>query len=153
MTASGDNLASNSKSRRLPTRAQGVTLLGMVLTIGSLFLAWERISLTPEQRMLPTYYSATNITNTGLQTAAHWPLTLCAIACGLSLLWTPAGNARLPLLFTQGLGGMFCLLIPLRQFVQSGYAPLPGVIVGMFGGSLLLFGAFDRATVPSQPIS
>src|SRR5262249_51709238 len=130
VTAPGDNLSPAPRSRRLPTRSEAMTLLGMTAAIGSLFLPWDR--LPPETAAFPAYYKGSPFLS-GFQTTAHWPLTICAVVCGLALLWAPTANARLPLMFLQGLGGLLCLLIPLRQFVQSGFAPLPGVLVALIG--------------------
>ena len=148
VTASRYNPSVKKQPRRLPTRSETATLLGMVLAIGSLFLVWERVTPPKELAVLPPLYA--NPVRTGFQTNAHWPLTVCACICGLMLLWTPGQKSRLPLLFMQSLCGLLCLMIPLNQFRESGFAPLPGVIVGLFGGALLLFGAMDRFTVPIQ---
>jgi len=150
VTASGDNPSSPVTPRRLPTRAETVTLLGMVLVIGSLFLPWERITVPPEVALFPTLYKGPSVI-TGFQTAAHWWLPFCAAGCGLSLLWSPTTTARLPLLFIQSLCGLICLLIPLTQWVTSKFTLLSGVLMALGGGVCLLFGAVDRFTGPSQP--
>jgi hypothetical protein len=149
VTASGDNPSSPATPRRLPTRADAATLLGMVLAIGSLYLPWKPIPLPAEYAAFPTLYKGPSVVS-GFQTYAHWPLTICAAGCGLSLLWRPTANTRLPLLFIQGLFGLICLLIPLSQWVQSNFAPLSGVLTAVGGGAILLFGAVDRYTGPSQ---
>jgi len=146
-----DNLTPGLPSRRHATRAEGATLLGMLLVIGSLFLAWERqkaAQMVPLPGALYTDLSGMpkEVVVTGFQTAAHWPLTLGAILCGAALLWSPDEKTRLPLAFLQGVCGLLCFVIALRAFAQGGFAPLPGVIVALIGGGLLAFGAIDRFT-------
>ena len=145
MTASGDYVPGRIVPRSRPTRAEAAVLLGMTMSIVSLFLPWDRITVPQQIALFPTLYNGPSVLS-GFQNAVHWPLSVCGILCGLTLVWSPIAKARLPLLFTQTLCGLVCLLIPLRQFVQSGYQPLSGVLVALVGGALLLFGALDRAT-------
>ena len=131
-------------------------MVGMCLAIGSLFLAWERHSMerqTPIPGALFTNVTGvpTVVTVQGFHTSAHWPLTLGAICCGITLLWGIESKNRLPLAFVHGIGSVLCLLIPLRWLVQSGFAFLPGVLVALIGSLLLAFGAVDRFSVPPHP--
>ena len=147
MTVSDDDPASERPRRRLPTRAEATTLVGMTGAIGSLFLPWERMSPPAETASFPAYYAGSSLL-TGFQTFAHWPLTLSAAVCGLCLLWAPVAKIRLPLLYVQSIGGLVSLLIPLTQWMSSKFAPWPGVLIALFSGALLLFGALDRFTGP-----
>lgn len=127
----------------------------MCLTVGSLFLTWERLS-PGRQTPLPgaLYTNLADLPSVvmvqGFHTSAHWPLTVGAICCGMTLLWTPEGKNRIPLGFVHGFGGLLCLLIALRWWMQSGFAFLPGILVALLGSLLLVFGAVDRFSVPSH---
>lgn len=132
--------------RRFLSRAELLTLFGMVLIFSSLFFAWERYSADAMQTAgLPALYKAKglSITRTGFGTNAHWPLMICSVVSCLLLLWTPTPITRLPLALVQGACGLACLVIALTKL-----ALLPGVLIGLIGGALLTWGALDRFSQP-----
>lgn len=132
--------------RRLLTRAEAETLLGMLLTVFSLFLAWRREDLSMLLRGVPLSGAVyTNgLTHSGFAYAAiWWPLTIGATICGAALLWTPRRTTRLQIATVQGACGLACLMIALTHF-----ALLPGVLTAIVGSVLLLFGAIDRYLAP-----
>lgn len=130
--------------RQFMTRAELVTMVGMLLVVFSLFFAWERpvVKMPP----LPSMYMDLKIRpRTGFASEARWPLILCALVCGTTLLWAPTEKLRLPLAVVQGACGLACLVIALTKL-----ALLPGTLMGLLGGALLTYGAVDRFTVPTQ---
>ena len=136
---------SNQPSRRLLTRAEAATLLGMILCILSLFLAWP----VPFGGMLVAPAIVMDLTRTGAAIPeVRWPVTGGAILAGLLLALSPAlGSGTLwvtPLAFVQALCGLVCFIIALMHFGM-----LPGPLVELLGGALLTFGAVDRLGQPS----
>ena len=122
--------------RRLLTRAEAMTLLGMLLCIFSLFLAWP----VPYNGKLVAPAIVINLTRTGAAIEeVRWPVTVGAILCGLLLAFTPSPSSRVPLAFVHALGGLLCFMIALLHFGMQ-----PGPIVELLGGALLTFGAVDR---------
>jgi hypothetical protein len=134
--------------RRFLNRAEAATLLGMVLTVASLFLVWK--SVNPGellQQPLPAEFLSHNITNTGLSLPSiFWPLLLSATLSSATLLWTPTTQTRLPIFVVQLAFGLTCFIISLAHF-----ALLPGIVVALAGSALLLFGAVDRYMQTAPP--
>ena len=128
------------KFNRLLTRAETVTLLGMILCIFSLFLKWPlpMSGKVPMSALSPAM--VVNMTRTGaLMDDVKWPVTAAAILSGLLLAVAPAGSSRMPLTFVQALCGLVCFIIALMHFGM-----LPGPLIDLAGGGLLTFGAVDR---------
>ncbi|HZT40800.1 MAG TPA: hypothetical protein VFA07_01355 [Chthonomonadaceae bacterium] len=130
--------------RRLLTRAEAETLLGMLLVVCSLFLAWGRENLTPELKRLglsgAVFAGGLSPTHSGFfYPSLCWPLLGGAILCGASLLWPPEGKTRVPVSAVHGACALACLLIALIHF-----ALLPGALLGVLGAALLTLGAIDR---------
>jgi len=124
------------------TRAEIVTLLGMLLVVASLFLTWKRV--TPQdQALLGTmalYRSPQVIMDrNGFQVQVWQVLTLCAAVSCSTLLWANTPETRLSLGAVQGASALACLVIALTHFTL-----LSGVLVALCGGALLTFGAIDR---------
>lgn len=123
--------------RRLLTRAEAAVLLGMLLVVGSLFLTWESHTLTVP---LPALLAGKQEwRRNGFGTTAWQPLTLCSVLAATLLMWTVSPRNRLPVLLTQIACGLSCVVIALARF-----ALLPGVLIGLTGGALLMAGALDR---------
>ena len=126
--------------RHFPLRGEIAILAGMVLVVVSLFLAWtqekpdiggyQAFALHVEGAMVP---------HSGFGTTLWVPLTVCAVLCASTLLWTVTPQNRLALSATAGAGGLACMVIALSHF-----ALLPGLLLGLTGSVLLLFGALDR---------
>jgi len=124
--------------RRLLNRAEAVTLLGMLLCIVSLFLAWPLPVIG--KLITPAMYMNLNRTVRGADMPeVHWPVMIGAIACGLLLAFTPSPNSRIQIAFVQALCGLVCLIVGFMHFAMQ-----PGPIVDVIGGALLTFGAVDR---------
>ena len=141
---------SDTAFRRLLTRAEAETLLGMLLVVCSLFLAWGREDLTPALRRLglsgAVFAGGLNPTHSGFfYPSVCWPLLTGAILCGAALLWPPDGKTRLPVSVIQGACALACLLIALVHF-----ALLPGALLGVLGAALLVLGALDRIIRPAE---
>ena len=124
---------------RFITRAEAMTLLGMIVCVSSLFLAW------PAKNNLVAAAAAAAAIHLDLTLRGQsipevrWPIFICAIACGATLLFSADAKSRTPIAVFQGLCGLVCFVTALTHF-----ALLPGVIAGVIGGSLLTFGAIDR---------
>lgn len=140
------SLPSQTPAKRPPflTRAEFATLLGMILVVFSLFLAWERPPLHAPLPQ-PSLYMEMK-PRTGLGSPVMWPLLICAVLCGATLLWTPSEKTRLPISAVQGAGGLACLVIALTRL-----SLLPGLLVGLVGAALLVFGAIDRFSTATGP--
>lgn len=123
---------------RVITRAESLTLVGMVTTIGSLFLPWTKV---PVASLLPlgALYAQPLVARSGFAVGVHWPLTLGALLCGACLLWTPDGRHRTTLVFAQAAGALTCLVLALTRF-----ALLPGPLVALVAAILLGLGAVER---------
>ena len=129
--------------RHFLNRAEAATLLGMILTVLSLFLVWKNESLSIP---LPAIIVG-KTTRTGLGlTEVFWPLLLGSSLSSSLLLWTPDEKTRLPLLVAQLAFGLTCFVVTLAHF-----APLPGVLTALVGSALLLFGAVERYRTASRP--
>lgn len=138
----GWSSGTGAQFRRLLTRAEAVTLLGMILCIFSLFLPWP---VPFSGRALPAAI-VINLTRTGAaMDEVRWPVTIGAILSGLLLAFTPSAAARIPLAFVQALCGLICFIIALMHFGIQ-----PGPLIELFGGALLTFGAVDRLGQPPQ---
>ena len=128
--------------RRFLTRAEAAILMGMVAVISSLFLTWR----VQKPELLSTAFplGAVHIENLSVQHNGFGancaaPLTLCAALCACTLMWDITPKNRLALSAAGGAGAFACVIIALTRF-----ALLPGVILGLVGGGLLLFGVVDR---------
>ena len=140
----------DSAFRRLLTRAEAETLLGMLLVVCSLFLAWGREDLTPELKRLglsgAVFAGGLNPTHGGFfYPSVCWPLLGGALLCGVALLWSPEEKTRLPISAVHGACALACLLIALVHF-----ALLPGALLGILGAALLVLGAIDRTMRPTE---
>ncbi len=131
--------------RRLLARAEAVTLGGMVLVVSSLFFLWEkRLSDVPpalQAGALRVESLTVPLDGFGARVAA--PLTICAVLCASTLLWDATEKNRMALGAAGGAGGLACVVIALTRF-----APLPGILLALAGGALLLWGAIERASPP-----
>lgn len=131
--------------RRLLARAEAVTLGGMILVVASLFFLWEkRLSDVPpalQAGALRIESLTVPLDGFGARVAA--PLTICAVLCAATLLWDATEKNRMALGAAGGAGGLACVVIALTRF-----APLPGVLLTLAGGALLLWGAIERASPP-----
>lgn len=122
--------------RRFLNRAEAAILLGMILVVLSLFLAWKREAVSVP---LPAVFAGTTVrTGLGLATV-FWPLLLCSSVSSALLLWPPDSRARSGFFMVQLVCGLTCMVVTLTHM-----ALLPGVLVALVGSSLLLFGAVDR---------
>jgi hypothetical protein len=132
-----------ARTRPFLTRAELATLIGMTLCVASLFLIWKR---QPIDQTLIHSMPATLVLNVpadlpvkGFDLPLHWPLTFCAVFCGVGLLILPKPQNRSRWAVVHLLSATVCLLLPLIRFALQA-----GVLVGLLGGSLLLFGALER---------
>ena len=124
--------------RRLLSRAEAATLIGMIVSVFSLFLTWERV---PLKQLAPVgaMFAISEVTHSGLGTSARWPVTVCAALCSLMLLWTSNRDNHLPVSVIQGACGLTVLVIALTHL-----SVLPGVLLALLGGGLLTYGAVER---------
>src|SRR5689334_20840025 len=84
--------------RRLLSRAEAVTLLGMLLCIISLFLAWPLPVIA--KLVTPAMYMNLRRTVRGADMPeVHWPVLVPAIACGLLLAYSPSPSSRVQTAF------------------------------------------------------
>jgi hypothetical protein len=123
--------------KRFLTRAEAMTLLGMIACIASLFFKWPAPINTP---LPPAIHIDLTLLGQSIS-GVNWPMKICAIASGATLMFTTNAKTRLPLAVFQGLCGLVCFVISLTHF-----APIAGPLTGLFGGGLLTFGAVDRYT-------
>lgn len=125
--------------RRFLSRAEMLTLIGMLLVISSVYLIWER--RTAEATGVPGALFAASVTiqRSGRTPHIMLPLTVCALIAGASLLWTADAKSRLMVGLIQGACGLACVVVALSRF-----ALLPGVLLGLTGGALLVYAAADR---------
>jgi hypothetical protein len=128
--------------KRLLTRAEAVTLLGMLLCILSLFLQWP----VPISGKIIPAAMVISLTRTGAaMPEVRWPVTAGAILSGLLLAFVQSPSSRVPLAFVQALCGLVCFIIALMHF-----GILPGPVIELIGGAMLTFGAVDRLGQPAQ---
>ena len=137
--------SSNSKMKRFLSRAEAATLIGMALSVFSLFLTWRvtgphGAAVTQDARVRFEFLES------GFQLGLHWILLAGAVLSSAGLLFVPNPKNRLPLVLIQVAGGLVCFLIGLRYL-----APLPGVLLDLAGGALLVFGAVDRFSASQEP--
>ncbi len=135
----------DSSMKRFLTRAEAVTLIGMALTVFSLFLVW-RVSGLPGGVASPEAIARFELRENGFNLGLHWILLFGGVLSSVGLLFQPNPKNRLPLACVQGAGGLICFLTALRYF-----APLPGVLLGILGGAMLVFGAVDRFSAAQEP--
>jgi hypothetical protein len=141
--------------RRFLTRAEAVTLVGMLLVIFSLYLVWERYALP--QNMVPLAGSmslamgSTTRTGQALPPSVRWTLLGSAVACGALLLWTPTARTRLAPALLQSVCALTCVGITLTWLLK--FALQPGIVMALVGGMLLIWGALDRlsSAEPDKP--
>jgi hypothetical protein len=138
----GRSPGSDDRFRRLLTRAEAVTLVGMILCIFSLFLAWP----VPYAGKLISPALVINLTLNGSSMPdVRWPVTVGAILSGLLLAVGHSESSRIPIAFVQALSGLVCFIIALMHFGM-----LPGPLVDLLGGALLTFGAVDSLGQPAS---
>jgi hypothetical protein len=128
--------------RRFLSRGEAITLLGMILTVFSLFLVWK---VEAPNIVLPAEFVG-RMTRKGLSLPVFWPLLIGATGSAVMLLWSPNSAARMPVLILQIAFGLTCFVVTLANFAAQ-----PGVFVALAGSALLLFGAIDRYTQASLP--
>lgn len=127
--------------KRFLSIVEVLTLLGMITVVFSLFLAWQRVDVSTLSAVpLPAVYRSDLIlTRNGFASSAMWPIIICGTVSGLLILFPNNAVTRLPLAVVQTLLGAACTIIPLSRF-----APLPGVLVCLLGGALLVAGGIYR---------
>ena len=137
--------SSDASLKRFMSRAEAVTLAGMVITVFSLFLTW-RISGPPASIASQAALVKFEIPETGFMLGLQWILLTGAVLSSAGLLFPINAKNRLRIACIQGAGGLLCFLVALRYL-----APLPGVALGVLGGAMLVFGAADRFSVSQEP--
>jgi hypothetical protein len=133
--------------RRFLSRSEAAILIGMVMVVSSLFLEWRR--QVPDLGAFAAtalHIEKLSVSHNGFGAGVATPLTVCAVLCALTLLWEVTEQNRIALGVAAGAGGLACVVVALTRF-----ALLPGMLLGLTGGALLLFGAIDRsACTPSS---
>jgi hypothetical protein len=128
--------------RKLLTRAEAVTLLGMILVVFSVFAVWQYVPMPGLPPGIGGIGAGAIIRHgTGVLGGKIWVLLGSAIAAATLLMWNPTERSRQPLALLQGLCGLVCVGIALRFFQLQ-----VGVLVALAGGALLIYGAYDRMT-------
>src|SRR5262245_60435818 len=99
--------SSGTSLRRFLSRAEAMTLLGMIACIASLFLSWP----APVVGDLPSLVDYRDITSRYTMmgqsfSGVNWPVKICAIAGGATLLLAANAKTRLPLMVFQLLCGL-----------------------------------------------
>ena len=128
--------------KRLLSRAEALTLIGMTLTVLSLFLTWQQLtpSLPPSVTAIATFVAPTVlVSGFGLPIFVRVMLIGFAVLSSATLLASPSVKNQKALAAVQGICGLGCLMITLRYI-----APLSGVGLGLFGSSLLIYAAVER---------
>lgn len=142
MNPNADN-SITERPRSFLTRSEIAILIGMVTCIGSLFLTWRRLPISPSLiRSMPTALVVNVPTDqpvNGFEMPLHTPLALCAVFCGLGLLIQPKVQNRAQWTAAQVISAAICLLLPIVRFALQ-----PGVMVALLGGGLILFGTLKR---------
>jgi hypothetical protein len=121
----------------------------MAAAIGSLYLAWERHDAAQQQMPIPgAIYTSTEHPPgayyvVGLHTAAHWPVTIFALACALTLLFKASNANRSIVGLVHGAGRLLVFVIALHWFQLAGFVPLPGVVVALCASLLLVYSTID----------
>lgn len=145
--SSGGRPYADDRYRRFLTAAEAITLLGMVVSVFSLFFTWKRY--VPEIAPLPlpgALFRSPNaahlvVLRTGFTAGVQWPITVCAVLAGATLMVSPTDAAsKAAFAVFQGACGAAILVTGLAHF-----APLPGVALAILGGLLLLAGAVQRS--------
>lgn len=115
-----------------------MTLVGMLLAVGSLFLVWKQTNAADLNVPIPAMIQLITAQR-GLDLSVRFPLLLCAIGACTTLLALQTAKNRLTLLVLQ-----LTFSIAVCVMALSYLAPRPGVITALIGGGLLIFGAIDR---------
>ncbi len=128
-------------TRKLLTRSEASILGGMALAVISLFQTWRE--QVPE---IPAALSASAmhlerfiVFHNGFGAGVAGPMTVCAVLCASTLFWEMTERNRMALTAVAGAGAFACVVIPLARF-----ALLPGLLLGLTAGLLLMFGTLDR---------
>src|SRR5579862_5482040 len=98
---SGKRPSSEEVLRRLLSRAEALTLVGMLLVVFSVFLVWQVIvpPIAPSAEFTAAFVHKGVTVLRGPQ---WWILWGAAMLCPLLLLWIPTPQTRLPLAIAQG---------------------------------------------------
>ena len=117
------------------SRAEALTVLGMLLCMVSLFLVWP----VRMDGALAISALAVNLTRTGAPDEVRWPVTGGAILAGLLLAFVKSSMSRATLAMVQALCGVVCFVTAITHFSMLG-----GPLVALIGGALITVGAVDR---------
>ena len=134
---------STGEFKRLLTRAEALTLAGMLICIITLFLAWPAPLNLPAGVSAALFKDIHQSRSGSAMPAVRWPLMVGAILSGLLLAFNPTKSAKLALAIVQGLCGLACFVTALTHF-----ALLPGPLLAIVGGGMLTFGAMERYSQP-----
>lgn len=140
------NKDTNAPMRRFLSRAEAAILIGMVIVVSSLFLEWRR--QVPDLGAFAAaalHIEKRSVSHNGFDVGVYAPLTVCSALCALTLLWEVTEQNRIALGVAAGAGGMACVVVALTRF-----ALLPGMLLGLAGGILLLYGAIERVAPMSS---
>lgn len=125
---------------RFISRADALTLLGMVILISSLFLVWKQTTLPIAPGAAIAYISSNvRLVERGYSLPDWSLMVFCAVACNICLLCTITPRNRYPLSLIHGVFGVGGFLLILRYL-----SPQIGAIVGAGAGALLAWGAVER---------
>ncbi len=123
------------KHRRFISRADALTLLGMILLVGSLFFVWKEL---PIPQGLPVLFRM-RLYQSGYALSDWKMMVACAVGCNICLLWTPNTKNRYPLSLIHGVLGVAVLVLILRYISAQ-----PGALGGLLAGVCLAWGALER---------
>jgi hypothetical protein len=129
------NAPLHKKYRRFISRADALTLLGMILLVGSLFFYWKELPIPPG---MPVLFKM-RLFQSGYALPDWKIMVACAVGCNLCLLWTPNAKNRYPLSLIHGVLGVAVLVLILRYISAQ-----PGAIGGLVAGVCLAWGALER---------
>ena len=129
--------------RKLFSRGELITLVGMVMVVASVPLHWAvlqpaHLAALPAEALFRVK-ELTVIAN-AYQIGVGWLLVTCSAAAGILLLWTPTNETKRFVFAMHVALGAGCILIALMHI-----SLMPGVLVCMVGGGLLVWGGAERS--------
>jgi hypothetical protein len=135
---------SNPTQRKLFTRGEWLTLLGMAVVVISAALTWKQ-DMPPVLSVVgQVYTSRRNFERTGYELKlgtmkVGWLIVISAVVCASLLLFNPSAREKGLFLGLQvALGSAVVVLALLHA------GPYPGAVLAIVGGLLLIWGGIAR---------
>jgi hypothetical protein len=135
---------SNPTHRKLFSRGEWLTLLGMAAVVIGAALTWKQ-DLPPVMSVVgQVYTSKRNFERTGYELKlgamkVGWIVVVSAVVCACLLLFNPTAREKGAFLGVQVALGIAIVVVGL---LHAG--PYPGAVLAIVGGALLVWGGIAR---------